>query len=116
MEQAAFSEDIFDKNLALARVGGDSELLKEIAQLFLEDYPKSLDELRAAFAAGDAKRIERTAHGLKGSVSNFGARTAVEAAYRLETLGHSQQLAGVAPVLRTLEFALAALRPRLEAL
>ena len=75
------SPDImFDKAVALSRVGGDAELLKEIAVLFLDDYPNSLSELRLAVACGDAKRVERSAHGIKGSVSNFGARPAVDAA------------------------------------
>src|SRR5262249_1948141 len=60
-----------DRALALSRVGGDAELLKEIAMLFLEEYPRVLDELRNAIARGDARSVERTAHGLKGSVSNF---------------------------------------------
>ena len=116
MEQSTFTLDIFDRTLALSRVGGDAELLKEIALLFLEDYPQSLRELREAIETGDAKRVERAAHGLKGSVSNFGARTAVEAAYRIETMGRAQQLTSVEPALRMLERALAALRPNLEAL
>jgi two-component system, sensor histidine kinase and response regulator len=105
-----------DRELALSRVGGDVELLKEIAGLFLEDYPKLLDELLAAAARGDAKTVERAAHGLKGSVSNFGARAAVDAAWMLESLGRAQKLADVEPGIRTLEQALEALRPELEAL
>lgn len=105
-----------DRELALSRVGGDADLLKEIAGLFLEDYPKLLDELRAAAARGDAKNVERTAHGLKGSVSNFGARAAVEASGALECMGRTQQLADVEPGIRALEQALAGLRPELEAL
>jgi two-component system sensor histidine kinase/response regulator len=110
------SEALFDKEVALSRVGGDVELLKEIAVLFLDDYPKSLKELREAVAARDAKRVERTAHGLKGSVSNFGARPAVDAAFQLETMGRAQQLVEVEQVLCSLELALAALRPELESL
>jgi two-component system, sensor histidine kinase and response regulator len=110
------SDSVFDRAVALSRVGGDAELLKEIAILFLDDYPKSLSELRQAIEAGDAKRIERSAHGLKGSVSNFGARPAVEAAMRLETMGRAQKLVEVDQVLHSLELALAALRPELESL
>jgi HPt (histidine-containing phosphotransfer) domain-containing protein len=110
------SEAVFDKEVALSRVGGDLELLKEIAILFLDDYPKSLSELREAVEARDAKRVERTAHGLKGSVSNFGARPAVEAAFQLETMGRAQKLIEVEQVLRSLELALATLRPELESL
>jgi HPt (histidine-containing phosphotransfer) domain-containing protein len=109
-------EEIFDKSVALARVGGDEDLLKEIAILFLDDYPKSLTELRAAVDTGDARRLERSAHGLKGSVSNFGARPAVDAALQLETMGRAQEMVEVEQVLHTLELALAALRPELESL
>lgn len=105
-----------DRELALSRVGGDIDLLKEIAQLFVEDYPKVLDELRQAVDSGDAQAVERTAHGLKGSVSTFGARAAMEAARTLEDLGRAQQLEQVRQVLTTLELALAALRPELESL
>ena len=114
--EAEPTEAVFDKEVALSRVGGDAELLKEIAILFLDDYPKSLSDLRDAVEARDAKRVERTAHGLKGSVSNFGAAPAVNAALRLETMGRAQKLVEVEQVLRTLELALAALRPELESL
>jgi len=105
-----------DREVALARVGGDVQLLKEIAQLFLEDYPRVLQELREAMAQGDAKGVERTAHGIKGSVSNFGASDAVEAARIVEALGRAERLEEVSQVVHTLELALAALRPQLEAL
>ena len=105
-----------DRQLALSRVGGDEELLREIASLFLEDYPKAMAELRLAASQGDAQGVERTAHGLKGSVANFGAQAAVDAALMLENMGRSRQLADAEPVVRTLELALAALKPELESL
>jgi two-component system sensor histidine kinase/response regulator len=105
-----------DRELALSRVGGDVDLLKEIAQLFVEDYPRVLDELHQAVDTGDAQAVERTAHGLKGSVSTFGASAAMEAARTLENLGRARQLEQVRQVLNTLELALAALRPELESL
>jgi len=105
-----------DRALALSRVGGDIELLKEIAQLFVQDYPKVLEELHHAVNNGDAEAVERTAHGLKGSVSTFGARAAMEAARTLENLGRARQVEELQQVLHTLELALAALRPELEAL
>jgi two-component system sensor histidine kinase/response regulator len=105
-----------DRELALSRVGGDTELLNEIAVLFLDDYPKLLEELRIASERGDARAIERTAHSLKGSVSNFGASAAVEAAFTLENMGRAQELGDIQASLRALEQALEALRPQLEAL
>ena len=82
-------EQVLDRAAALARVGGDLDLLKEIAALFLDEYPQALVDMRKALATGDAKTIERSAHGLKGSVANFGARTAVDAAFELEQLGRT---------------------------
>jgi two-component system sensor histidine kinase/response regulator len=105
-----------DRELALARVGGDLDLLKEIATLFVQDYPKVLLELHQAVESGDAQAVERTAHGLKGSVSTFGARAAMEAARTLENMGRARQLAELHNVLHTLEHALADLRPELERL
>ncbi len=102
--------------VALSRVGGDVELLKEIAQLFIEDYPKAMASIQHAADRGDAKALERTAHGLKGSVANFGAAAAVDAAKELESMGRAHRLAEVQQVIHTLELALAALRPELESL
>lgn len=110
------SRGTLDREVALSRVGGDLELLKEIAELFLDEYPKNLADLHEAIAAGDAKGLERAAHGLKGSVATFGADAAVEAAFRLESMGRARQMVEVAQILNTLELALAALRPELEAL
>jgi two-component system, sensor histidine kinase and response regulator len=106
----------FDREAAMARVGGDAELLHEIACLFLDDYPRALEEIRNAASRGNARDLERSAHGLKGSVATFGAAAAMEAARSLEAMGRAQQLAEVEQVVRTLELALAALRPELESL
>jgi len=109
-------EPILDREVALTRVGGDAELLREIAVLFLENYEAWLGELRAAAGRGDACGIQNTAHGLKGSVANFGAKSAYEAALTLETVGRNQNLELVPSSLAALESALAELRPELEAL
>jgi HPt (histidine-containing phosphotransfer) domain-containing protein len=110
------SRPTLDREVALARVGGDPELLKEIAVLFLNNYHAWMGELREAAGRGDAKGVENTAHGLKGSVANFGAQDAVDAALRLENLGRSRDLTEVSSSLAALELALTALRPELESL
>ena len=109
-------ESGLDRQLALSRVGGDEELLKEIAIIFLEDYPNSLREIQAAIDSGDSSELERSAHSLKGSVANFGARDAVACALRLEQMGRAGQLQDCVETLRALERALAALHLALAAL
>ena len=107
---------VLDRETALARVGGDIDLLREIAALFLEEYPRALADMRKALASGDAKLLETTAHGLKGSVANFHAKVAVDAAFQLEQLGRAQKLDQAPSSLAILERTLEALQAELLAL
>jgi HPt (histidine-containing phosphotransfer) domain-containing protein len=79
--------------MALLRAGGNIGVLREIAMLFLDNHGKWLAEIREAAAHGDAQALERGTHGLKGSVANFGAEAAVEAALELEQIGRRRDLA-----------------------
>jgi two-component system sensor histidine kinase/response regulator len=105
-----------DESLALSRVGGDVDLLREVVELFLDDYPNALSKLRTAVNSHDAPGIEHHAHSLKGSVSTFGAQQAFEAALALEKKGRSGDLVGVEDSLSKLENVFEALRPELIAL
>jgi two-component system, sensor histidine kinase and response regulator len=91
----------------LARFDGDSELLKELAGIFLQECPRMLDEIREALHSGNAKTLERAAHTLKGSVGNFAMPGPWETAQRLELLAKSGQLSGVEDIFHTLEQQLA---------
>jgi two-component system sensor histidine kinase/response regulator len=81
-----------DREAILERVGGDIEFFQEIAGLFAEDCPKLLTEIRTAISTRDPEALQRAAHTLKGSVSNFGAEPARLAALRLEMLGRNGDL------------------------
>lgn len=75
---------VVDYRTALARLGGNEQLLSDLAAFFLEDAPGILRELSAAIAAGDGPSVERAAHSLKGLAANFGAPAAVRAAAELQ--------------------------------
>jgi PAS domain S-box-containing protein len=102
-----------DESLALSRVGGDVDLLKEVVELFLDDYPATFEKIKGAVTSRDATALEHHAHSLKGSVSTFGANRAFEAAFTLEKQGRSGDLTGAPDGLLQLEQALEALRPEL---
>ncbi len=87
----------------LARFDGDSELLKELAGIFLQECPRMVDEIRAALRAGDSKALERAAHALKGSVGNFAMSGPRETAQRLELLAKSGQISGAQEIFTILE-------------
>lgn len=94
---------VLDRAAILDRVGGDTQLLKEIVGLFAEDCPTLLGEIREAFQSGDSARLEQAAHTLKGSVSNFAAPAAMKAAQRLETIGRSRELMDAPQAIMQLE-------------
>src|ERR1700680_2673590 len=109
-------ENALDRELALSRVGGDKELLREIAVLFIEECPRAFAEIQEAIVCRDAAKLENAAHALKGSVANFGARDAVEAAFRLEQMGRAGKLSESAEALGALEHALLTVCTELTAL
>jgi two-component system, sensor histidine kinase and response regulator len=109
-------EPALDRQLALSRVGGDLELLREIAVLFLDECPRALLDIHQALERQDAAKLENAAHSLKGSVANFGASAAVAAAFRLEQMGRVQQLVEAPEAFRALEQALAVVCTELNAL
>ncbi len=113
---AQVPENVLDLQLALSRVGGDKQLLREIAVLFIEECPGALAEIQQAVALGDAAKLENAAHALKGSVANFGARDAVAAAFRLEQMGRANQMSEAGEMLGRLETALSAVCAELGAL
>ncbi|MBW2005417.1 MAG: Hpt domain-containing protein [Deltaproteobacteria bacterium] len=96
-------KDIFDLSKALEVVDGDMELFKEIADLFQKNLPDNIAQIREAIANSDSNALNAAAHSLKGSVSNFGAKRAFEAAYRLEVIGREERLAEAGAGLSELE-------------
>jgi CheY-like chemotaxis protein len=94
-----------DPMALLDRFGGDRQLLRELAEIFLEDCPGRLAATVRAVKAQDAPALEAAAHALKGSASNFGAAAAVAAAERLEMMGRERTLAEADTVLLELELA-----------
>jgi HPt (histidine-containing phosphotransfer) domain-containing protein len=112
------SQGIMNLNraLALERVGGDEDLLREIAGLFLEDYPSLIRMIQQALAESDAHNLERAAHSLKGSIANFGSDAAYQAALDLEQIGRSNKLDGAADAYARLADVMSHVCPELEAL
>jgi len=82
----------FHPQRALENVGGSEEILDEMIDLFTTECPKQLDDIQAAFAAGDNEKLIRSAHTLKGSVALFAADAATAAARRIEFMGRDKEL------------------------
>ena len=82
----------FDADAALDRLGGDSELLAELVDSFLQHAPIIVSQIRNAAAGKDAKALEGAAHSLKGMAANLDAVPVTSLAERLESSGHCKDL------------------------
>ncbi len=113
-----FSSELakLDCAVALERLGGDEELLREVAGLFLDEYPMLMNEIRSAAIARDADALQRAAHSMKGSVSNFGADGVYQAAFALEKKGRAGDLEALEPCIERLACALEHIHPALVVL
>lgn len=113
-----FSSELakLDCAVALERLGGDEALLREVAGLFLEEYPMLMTEIRLAAQIRDADALQRAAHSMKGSVSNFGADGVYQAAFALERKGRAGDLEALDPCIDRLACALEHIHPALVAL
>jgi CheY-like chemotaxis protein len=75
---------VVNLGVALARLGNDQQLLRDMAGFYIEDVPQLMGELRSALETSDAELATRSAHSLKGLSSNFEAPFAVGAALAVE--------------------------------
>jgi len=87
------STAVFDHGAFLANVDGDLDLMREIAQLFLEDCPRRLAALHDAMMRRDRAALEHAAHTLKGSAGYISAPRVFTAAHAVETLARCGDLA-----------------------
>jgi HPt (histidine-containing phosphotransfer) domain-containing protein len=94
---------VVERKVLLESLENDAEFLKTVVGIFLADCPGMLAKIRAAVAARDPVQIMSASHALKGSVSFFGAQSAVEAAQILESMGRQDKLEGVNEALCVLD-------------
>jgi len=83
----------FDRPVVLDNLGGDTELLAQIAGLFIDDWPRNRACLKDALAAADAETLRNAAHAIKGAVANFCAEHAMQTARELEMTSRAGNLA-----------------------
>lgn len=104
----------FDRTEALLRCDGSAELLEKIFASLEHEGVTQTAELDDAIAQGDAPRVSRTAHRLKGSLMCVAAGPAEAATLALEHSGRAGDLSMAKAQLATLRAELARLYPALR--
>jgi len=107
---------ILDREAALARLGGDAEVLLEAVSAFRDERDMLLSEIRRVISRGDGDALRRAAHALKGALVTLGAASAAEAALRLERLGSRGDFSAAREACAVLEREVAQLEQELSAL
>jgi CheY-like chemotaxis protein/HPt (histidine-containing phosphotransfer) domain-containing protein len=103
-----------DIDALLKSFDGDRDLVSMLAKVFADSSPGQLSELDDAVTRGDAEALASGAHALRGSVANFRAEAAVDAATRLEQLARSGDLSAADSALAVLQDEIEQLREELE--
>lgn len=91
------------ENLRSLGEEGDDSFLKEIIGIYLQDTPSRLADLRTAMASGDTTLYTRTAHTIKGSSSNVGAKAVRLLAEQLEQRSKTEAFQSIEPLRLELE-------------
>lgn len=106
--------EIWRRDEALDRVGGDENLLQELCQIFLSSYPGVMEKLREAVMVGNPLGVQQAAHSLKGELSYLSAMQATNIARSMEDMGRAGDLSSAVSSLNALEQSLALLRLALD--
>jgi PAS domain S-box-containing protein len=96
-------DPVFDVGAVLDSLDGDSNLLREVAGIFLAQSPKHMEKIRRGISDQDPEILKRAAHALKGSAANLLAQGVMEAALKLEEIGRAGSVAGSKEALVSLE-------------
>ena len=108
------AEAAFDEPGLLARFSGNRRLLRTLVETFRGDCPRMMARIRSALGARDARALADAAHGLKGSVGNFGPSAALDTARKMESIARQAKLDDAWEVYATLEDDIARLLPALR--
>ena len=94
---------VLDVEGAVDRIGGDLQLFRELAEIFLDDSGVLFEDLRGALAMQDQRCTERFSHSLKAIAANVGGvgveakALAVEEAARAGDLSLAER--GIIPLM-----------------
>jgi signal transduction histidine kinase/CheY-like chemotaxis protein len=77
----------------------DPSLLQQLIDLYLEEFPKFLDQLRQSANKGDTATVHTLAHRLKGSSMNLGITVVADLCSQIEAEGKQGNFGELSPLL-----------------
>jgi HPt (histidine-containing phosphotransfer) domain-containing protein len=77
---------------------GSPTFISQLVEIFRQNAPRKMDEMREALAAGDGAALERAAHTLKTSCGTFGAAHMAACCANLEAAAARADLQAAAAI------------------
>jgi HPt (histidine-containing phosphotransfer) domain-containing protein len=96
-------EKICNWNSALARLGGETEILEMLMNLFLEEQSSYLENIKNALAAEDSVVLQRELHTLRGVCATIGAEKIEKSLKKPEADAAQQDFLSCAAAMPELE-------------
>ncbi|WP_169400729.1 ATP-binding protein [Desulfobacter curvatus] len=93
----------FDLPKVMEAVGNDKDFFFQITEMFFQNRADHMDAIQKAIGAEDGPTLAKTAHALKGALSNFRALGAQQQANELEKQARTGDLSQVKPIFSQLK-------------
>ncbi len=107
-------DKVFDYHHILEQLGGDSELLEQLVDIFIQDAPGRLERIRQSLETEDWDGLEQTVHTLKGSAASVGANRLLHSVHKLNQACKNKEQHRASSLLSQVETDLRTLRQRLN--
>jgi hypothetical protein len=95
-------------------VEGDLELLRKITSVFLEEYPKTMEQLRTALQQANEHALREAIHMLQGELAYFALEPALAELQKSRQFVHGGDLQAAFPSLQRLQEELDRVRPSMR--
>ncbi len=93
-----------------------ADYIMEVIQVYFDETPQLLSDLKAALEKQDCETFRRSAHSIKSTSNSFGALNFGAQARELEMMGREGKLDGASPKVETLLADFAGVKKALEEL
>ena len=84
--QPAATDSGFDFKELFARLEYDPDLLRDVFQIYMQEYPRLYLLLQNSVSRGELKQVEIHAHTLKGMLASLSFSSASHSAMRIERM------------------------------
>ena len=104
------SQEIINLEEVLERVQDDRELLLELLDIFIEDYPVKVNAIRAGIKENNFEKLRDATHSMKGASANISAKRLNSLFLQIEQIARLNTTDGMEDALKDLEQAFSDLK------